>query len=237
MKKNISYNIQTLTDKEQLKHELSYTSIKHFLFETSLIKNVNFNDRFQFPILYQVVDEKCIELQDQGFGEVEQSKGLTKEEIYQILSYLNSDNQTALRLTQKVIFWNTYLLGLCGGDHYQLLLSCFEFQPDRSLIFMIGCEKNNQGGLKGCNKYRKFSSRHIYIPEDLLNKEYKPVQNLQNYINIYPPDACEKFYLLLTRNLQEIQDENWFLKSEFGKHILSNMMNNIAQAFKINITD
>ncbi|RIB06005.1 hypothetical protein C2G38_2278927 [Gigaspora rosea] len=39
-----------------------------------------------------------MELQDQGFGEVDQSKGLTKEEIYQILLYLNSGRRTAIQL-------------------------------------------------------------------------------------------------------------------------------------------
>ncbi|CAG8655942.1 32245_t:CDS:2 [Gigaspora margarita] len=95
-----------------------------------------------------VVDEKCMELQDQEYGKTDQLKGLTKEEIQQILLYLNSGNQTALRLTQKAFFWNAYLLGLRGGDHYQLLLSCFDFQSNRGLIFTIGCEKNNQGELQ-----------------------------------------------------------------------------------------
>lgn len=37
-----------------------------------------------------------MELQDQGYGETDQSKGLTKKEIQQILLYLNSGDQTAL---------------------------------------------------------------------------------------------------------------------------------------------
>ncbi|CAG8780403.1 9092_t:CDS:2, partial [Racocetra persica] len=130
------------------------------------IKNVNINDRFQFPILYRVVNGKCMELQDQGYGETDKSKGLTKEEIHQILLYLNSGDQTAMRLTQKAFFWNAYLLGLCGGH-----------------------EKNNQGGLQGQNKYRKFSSQHIHIPADLPNNEFKPIQNLQSYVNLRPADA------------------------------------------------
>ncbi|CAG8630292.1 1962_t:CDS:2, partial [Gigaspora rosea] len=73
-KKSISYNIQTLNDKKQLvqvlceffadmKHQdqkpykaesivSAYTSLRHYLFETSAIMNVNTNGRFQFPILY-----------------------------------------------------------------------------------------------------------------------------------------------------------------------------------------
>ncbi|CAG8855182.1 44276_t:CDS:1, partial [Gigaspora margarita] len=49
--------------------------------------------------------------------------------------------------------------------------------------------------------------------------------------------ACEKFYLQLTRNSQEIQGGNWFLKAGLGRHTLANMMNDIAQASKINVTD
>ncbi|CAG8607595.1 700_t:CDS:2 [Gigaspora rosea] len=49
--------------------------------------------------------------------------------------------------------------------------------------------------------------------------------------------ASEKFYLQLTRNSREIQDGNWFLKTGLGKHTLANMMNDIAQASKINITE
>ncbi|CAG8641002.1 7240_t:CDS:2, partial [Cetraspora pellucida] len=157
-KKNISYDIQILNDKNQLEQELS-----------SAIKNININDRFQFPILYRIVDGKIIELQDQGLGKIDQSKGLTAEEICQILLYLESGKQTALKLTWKAFFWNAYLLGLRGGDHYQLLLSCFNFQQDGSLIFIIGREKNNQGGLKGQNKYGRFTSRQIHIPADQLN--------------------------------------------------------------------
>src|SRR5260364_27371 len=178
-----------------------------------------------------------MELQDQGYGETDQSKGLTKEEIRQILLYLNSGDQTALRLTQKAFFWNAYLLGLRGGDHYRLLLSCFDFQSDGSLIFTIGREKNNQGGLQGRNKWGKFSSRSIHIPANLPNDEFKPMQDLQNYVNLRPADACEKFYLQLTRNSQAIQDGNLFLKTGLGRHTLANMMNDIAQASKINITD
>ncbi|CAG8832568.1 33179_t:CDS:2, partial [Racocetra persica] len=212
-KKNISYDIQTLNDKEQLEHELckffanikrqdgkpykvksivsAYTSLRRFLCETSVIKNVNINDRFQFPILYQVVNGKYIELQDQGYSD-----------------------QTAMQLTQKVFFWNAYLLGLHGGR-----------------------EKNNQGGLQDRNKYGKFSSRRIHIPADLPNNKFKPIQDLQSYVNLRPADAYEKFYLQLTRNSQAIQDKNLFLKSGLGRHTLANMMNDIAQSSKINITD
>ncbi|CAG8612084.1 12743_t:CDS:2, partial [Cetraspora pellucida] len=139
----------------------AYTSLKHFLFEASVIQSVNINDRYQFPILYKVVDGKCIELQDQEY----------------------------------VI-----------KQHYDL--------PEKSLVFIIGCEKNNQDGLKGQNKYEKFSSHCIHIPPDLSNNEFKPIQNLHNYINLCPLDACNKFYLQLTRNSQTIQDRNWFLKTE-----------------------
>ncbi|CAG8784711.1 2141_t:CDS:1, partial [Cetraspora pellucida] len=88
-KKNISYDIQTIANQEQLEHELceffaditrydkkpykvesiisAYTSLKRFLFEASVIQSVNINDRYRFPILYKVVDGKCMELQDQGY--------------------------------------------------------------------------------------------------------------------------------------------------------------------------
>ncbi|CAG8643137.1 23143_t:CDS:2 [Gigaspora margarita] len=101
----------TLNDKNQLEQELygklykpesiisAYTSLRHYMFEVSAIKNVNINDRFQFPILYHVVDRKIMELQDQELGKVDQSKGLTAEEICQILLYLESGEQTALKLT------------------------------------------------------------------------------------------------------------------------------------------
>ncbi|CAG8719338.1 5281_t:CDS:2, partial [Dentiscutata heterogama] len=70
----------------------AYTSLRRYLFEGSAIKNVNINDRFQFPVLYRVVDGKIIELQDQELGNIDQSKGLTTEEIRQIMSYLKSGN-------------------------------------------------------------------------------------------------------------------------------------------------
>ncbi|CAG8529497.1 7435_t:CDS:2, partial [Cetraspora pellucida] len=129
----------------------AYTSLRRFLYKTSVIKNVNINDQFQFSILYQVVNRKCMKLQDQEYGETDKSKELTKEEIRQILLYLNSGDQTAIY---------------------------FDFQSDGSLIFTIGHEKNNQGGLQGQNKYGKFSSQHIHIPADLPNNEFKPIQNL-----------------------------------------------------------
>ncbi|CAG8841637.1 25066_t:CDS:2, partial [Racocetra persica] len=53
---------------------------------------------------------KIIELQDQGLGKIDQSKGLTAEEICQIILYLEYDAQTALKLTWKAFSWNTYLL-------------------------------------------------------------------------------------------------------------------------------
>ncbi|CAG8792068.1 10127_t:CDS:2, partial [Racocetra fulgida] len=65
------------------------------------------------------------------------------------------------------------------------------FQLDRSLIFTIRYEKNNQNELKDHNKYEKFSSQCIYISANLLNNENKPVQDLQNYINLCPLDAYE----------------------------------------------
>src|SRR5690348_15806387 len=102
---------------------------------------------------------------------------------------------------------------------------------------MIGYEKNNQDRLKGRNKYGKFSSCHVHIPPDLSNNKFKSIQDLQNYINLCPPDACGKFYLQLTRNLQAIKDETWFLKTGLGRHTLANIMNNIAQASNINISD
>ncbi|CAG8854374.1 13761_t:CDS:2, partial [Gigaspora margarita] len=146
-KKNIVYDIQSLTNKEQLEHELC-----------EFFADIKRQD----------------ELQDQGHGEIVQSKGLSQEEIRQILLYLNSGEQSALRLTWKVFFWNAYLLGLRGGDHYRILLNSFDFQLDGSLIFTIGREKNNPGGLNGRNKYGKFSSRNIHIPADLPNNEFKP---------------------------------------------------------------
>ncbi|CAG8566699.1 16988_t:CDS:2 [Gigaspora margarita] len=68
----------------------AYTLLYHYIFEVSAIKNMNINDRFQFPILY-LVDEKIMELQDQELGKIDQSKGLTAEEIHQILLYLESE--------------------------------------------------------------------------------------------------------------------------------------------------
>ncbi|CAG8713593.1 13075_t:CDS:2, partial [Gigaspora rosea] len=79
-----------------------------------------------------------MELQDQGFGEVDQSKGLTKEEIYQILLYLNSGDQTALQLTQKVFFWNAYLLGLRGGRRTAIqLLSDLNINEHTMMEFSV----------------------------------------------------------------------------------------------------
>ncbi|CAG8788363.1 40726_t:CDS:2 [Gigaspora margarita] len=62
----------------------AYTSLSCYIFEVSAIKNVNINNRFQFPILYCIVNRKIMELQDQGLG-------LTAEEIRQILLYLESE--------------------------------------------------------------------------------------------------------------------------------------------------
>ncbi|CAG8511293.1 1434_t:CDS:2, partial [Racocetra persica] len=169
----------------------AYTSLRRYLFEGSAIKNININDRFQFPILYRVVDGKIMELQDQGLGEIDQS---------------------------KVFFWNAYLLGLRGGYHYRLLLNCFDFQPDGNLIFMIGREKNNQGGLKGRSKYGRFTSRRIHIPADQSDNEFKPIQDLCNYINLRPSDACEYFYLQLTRNIQKINNRSWFKEFQVMQH-------------------
>ncbi|CAG8817439.1 14259_t:CDS:1, partial [Racocetra persica] len=72
----------------------AYTSLHHYFFEVSAIKNVNINDKFQFSILYCVVDRKIMEIQDQKLDKIGQSKGLTAKEIYQIILYLESGEQT-----------------------------------------------------------------------------------------------------------------------------------------------
>ncbi|CAG8787568.1 215_t:CDS:1, partial [Cetraspora pellucida] len=82
-----------------------------------------------------------------------------------------------------------------------------------------------------------FTSRQIHIPADQLNNKFKPIQDLRNYVNLRPLDACEYFYLQLTRNSQEIYNGNWFSKDRLGKNTLSNMMKEIARISGINITD
>ncbi|RIB00509.1 hypothetical protein C2G38_2234073 [Gigaspora rosea] len=94
---------------------------------------------------------------------------------------------------------------------------CFDFQSNGSLIFIIGREKNNQGGLKGRSKYGRFTSYHIHIPADQPNNEFKPIQDLYNYVSLRPLDACEYFYLQITRNAQEINNGNWFSKDKLEK--------------------
>ncbi|RIB21447.1 hypothetical protein C2G38_2176564 [Gigaspora rosea] len=114
------------------------------------------------------------ELQDQGPGKIDQSKGLTTEEICQILLYLESNE---------------------------------------SLIFIIGREKNNQGGLKVRNKYGRFTSRQIHIPADQPNNEFKPIQDLQ------------------------INNGNWFSKDRLEKNTLGNMMIEIARISDLNVNE
>ncbi|CAG8794438.1 3467_t:CDS:2, partial [Cetraspora pellucida] len=64
-----------------------------------------------------------------------------------------------------------------------------------------------------------------------------PVQNLYNYVSLYLLDACEYFYLQLTRNAQEINNKNWFSKDKLEKNTLDNMMKEIAYASNLNVNE
>ncbi|CAG8733040.1 14807_t:CDS:2, partial [Gigaspora margarita] len=109
----------TLNDKNQLEQELCEFFVNMKRQDGKLYKPESIISAY--TSLRRYILKKIMELQDQGLGKINQSKGLTAEEIYQILLYLESGEQTTLKLTWKAFFWNAYLLGLRGSDYYQLL--------------------------------------------------------------------------------------------------------------------
>ncbi|CAG8595757.1 7383_t:CDS:2, partial [Scutellospora calospora] len=102
-------------------------------------------------------------------------------------------------------------------------------------LFEVSTIKNS--GLKGQNKYRKFTSHCIYISADLPNSEFKPIQDILNYINLYSSNTYEYFYLQLTRTAQKINNRDWFSITRLEKNTLGSMMKEIAYASDIDIND
>ncbi|CAG8749185.1 975_t:CDS:1, partial [Funneliformis caledonium] len=97
-----------------------YTLNRHLNEKSTLPKLINILDKKVYYKLWQVFNGKVKNLANQGLAEHTGSIGFTEEEILHIMNHPIMTGDTPTGLLYWVFFFNAILLGLRGGEHFNL---------------------------------------------------------------------------------------------------------------------
>jgi len=168
-------------------------AIHRHLVKNSAITGVNIHDQAKFSTLWEVVNGKLKFLSDLGLNDAKGADALSIDEILTILNHKTLDGSTPERLLYRIYFYNAFLLGIRGKEHFSLLLEDFKKRDDGGFTVYIYRSKTNQRGVFG----NRGKADKILIP---YNEEI--IQYYNRYISLRPKDADPEFYL------QEMEDED-----------------------------
>jgi len=161
---------------------------RHLNNKSILPKPINIMDKDQFYKLWQVFNGKVKNLANQGLGERNGCDGLTEEELLKIIDHPTMSGKDPTSLLYRVFFFNAILLGLRGGEHFNLQFRSFIRRKDKYKGFdvILYKSKTNQ---RGANNIESQADK-LYIPEIP-----SIIEMYENYFAKRPIQADSYFYL------------------------------------------